>query len=364
MRIEEFYRTYTSDCTAGSANQVLTRFSLPETRTGRCYYRLSHGGKRYSLLFSNCIDSTFSDGSISRANDIGGTWNILSMRVGLCRASGEEPHIWHTCLFDGQLEKTVSGAAVFCCDPIPLSASAGDVLCYEITLSGACYPYHEEIVLPVTCLKEGKWIPDKKIPVPLMVGSDRDTALRVGFIGDSITQGCGTEMDSYTHWVAKIAEKLPSSVSVWDLGIGFARAYDAATDQGWLRRAKTCDVVHVCFGVNDLLRGRNAEEVIGDLHTIVCALNASGCRVILFTVPPFDMTGDAMRNWYAVNAAIRAGKVAEHCEVFDFAAVLGQKAPYEHLSVYGGHPNAEGCVTAAEAYLRADLLHTAEMTGV
>ena len=68
------------------------------------------------------------------------------------------------------------------------------------------------------------------------------------------------------------------------------------------------------------------------------------------------MTGDARQNWYTVNAAIRAGKVAEHCEVFDFAAVLGQKAPNEHMSVYGGHPNAEGCAVVAEALLAANLL--------
>lgn len=41
---------------------------------------------------------------------------------------------------------------------------------------------------------------------------------------------------------------------------------------------------------------------------------------------------------------------------FDFAAVLGQKAPNEHLSVYGGHPNAEGCEAVAHAYRSAHLL--------
>ena len=356
MTVTDFYKTFSSDCTAGSANQVLTRFPSPETRTGRCYYRLSHGGRRYSLLFSNRIDSTYADGSISRANDVGGTWQSHAMRVGLCSAPGEEPAMFHTCTFDGSPTLTVTGDTVFCCDPLTLDARAGDVLCYEITLSGDCYPYHEEIVLGVTTMQNGVWIPDKKIPVLLMVGSDREVSLRVGFIGDSITQGCGTAPDSYSHWAAKIAERLPAHDSVWDLGIGYARGYDAATDMGWLARAKTCDVVNVCFGVNDLLHDRTAEEVCGDLQTIVSSLKNAGCRVILFTVPPFDMTGDAMRHWYAVNASIRARNITGCDAIFDFARVLGQPAPNEHRSVYGGHPDAKGCAVAANAYLAAGLL--------
>jgi len=358
MTLTEFYKTYSSDCTAGSANQVLTRDSEPVTRCGRIYYRLSHGGEHYALLFSNQIDSTFADGSVSCANDIGGDWDILSLRVGLTKERGAEPDNWHPVTFGGCAQKHVSAGdtAPFFCDPIPLSAVGGDYLCYEITVSGACYPYHEEMTLNVVIRDGDRWVPSKKIPAPLMIGSDRPVSLRVGFLGDSITQGCGTEYDSYTHWAAKIAEGLPDAYSVWDLGIGYARAYDAATDCGWLARAKMCDTVHVCMGVNDLLRGRTGEEVVADLTTIVRALKNAGCRVILFTVPPFDMEGDAKVGWYFVNDKIRLTISNEADAVFDFAAVLGQDAPNAHRSVYGGHPNAEGCALAAKAYLAVKLI--------
>ena len=358
MTLTEFYKTYSSDCTAGSANQVLTRDAEPVTRCGRIYYRLSHGGEHYALLFSNQIDSTFADGSVSCANDIGGDWDILSLRVGLTKERGTEPDIWHPVTFGGCAQKHVSAGdtAPFFCDPIPLSAVGGDYLCYEITVSGACYPYHEEMTLNVVIRDGDRWVPCKKIPAPLMIGSDRPVSLRVGFLGDSITQGCGTEYDSYTHWAAKIAEGLPDAYSVWDLGIGYARAYDAATDCGWLARAKMCDTVHVCMGVNDLLRGRTGEEVVADLTTIVRALKNAGCRVILFTVPPFDMEGDAKAGWYFVNDKIRLTIANEADAVFDFAAVLGQDAPNAHRSVYGGHPNAEGCAIAAKAYLAVKLI--------
>ena len=90
--------------------------------------------------------------------------------------------------------------------------------------------------------------------------------------------------------------------------------------------------------------------------TIVRALKAAGCRVILFTVPPFDMTGDAMKYWYFVNDKIRLTIANDADAVFDFAAVLGQDAPNAHMSVYGGHPNAAGCAIAAKAYLAVNLL--------
>ena len=360
MNVEKFYQTYSSDCWASSASQVLTRHEKPVTVTGRCWYRIAHGGENYALLFTNKIDSTFEDGSTSVANDIGGEWTINSMRVGLCHKNEDgsytEPEKFHTVTFEGKETYTVSSPDPFHTDPIPLHAKAGDSVCYEITLTGACYPYHMEIILPVKWLENGEWVDARQVPVPLMIGCDRKVNRRIAFIGDSITQGCGTPYDSYTHWVAKIAEGLDPSDSVWDLGIGYARGYDAATDQGWLARAKTCDIVNVCFGVNDILRGRTADQVVADLETIINALHKAGCKVVLFTVPPFDMEGEAQKHWYAVNAAIRTELVKKADRIFDFAKALGQPAPNEYRSIYCGHPNVEGCAVAAKAYLAEKIL--------
>ena len=344
MTIQEFYRSFASDCTAGCGNQLLTRLEAPVTKTGRCWFRLSHGGENYALLFSNQIDSTYDDGSISKANDVGGEWQIESMRLGLCKSVGEAPLTWQQVTFEGEKRRVVSDPDAFATDPIPLHAKARDYLCYEITLTGSCYPYHEEAVLTM--------VPDKQMPLPLMIGCDRPVSQKIGFLGDSITQGCGTEDDSYTHWVAKIAENLPADISVWDLGIGYARAKDAATDGGWLARAKQCDTVHVCFGVNDVLRGRKAESILQDLKTILTKLKAANSRVILLTLPPFDLEGDQRIQWEKTNAAIRSSLCKEADGLFDIAAVLGQPAPNENLCIYGGHPNAEGCRLVAEAYLK------------
>ncbi len=357
MTLNEYYQRYSSDCTAGSANQLLTKYDSEITLTGRCYYKLSHGGENYSLLFSNAIDSTFADGSISKANDVGGGWKILSMRVGICSNSGDIPDLWHEVTFGGARSYKVFASDPFFTDIMCLNANKDDILCYEITLRGACFPYHEEAVLPV-CVKQpdGSFIPDKRVPLPLMIGSDKKIGSKVGFFGDSITQGCGTEVDSYAHWVAKIADGLNNDISIWNLGIGFARAYDAASNGGWLERAKHCDTVNVCFGVNDILRGRTAEQVENDLYTIIVALKAVGCQVILFTVPPFDMVGTERKTWYSVNEAIRSRLCSKADAVFDFAAVLGAPAPNRHIAPYGGHPNAEGCKVLACAYLKSDII--------
>ena len=344
MNVSDFYQNYASDCTAGCGNQLLARLDTPVTKTGRCWFRLRGGGENYGMLFSNQIDSTYDDGSISKANDVGGDWTIESLRVGLCPAWGEEPEKWCAVTFDGDPQKQVSGKEPFASDGIPLKAKAGDWLCYEITLTGSCYPYHEEAVL--------KMRPDKQMPLPLMIGSDRKVTERIGFLGDSITQGCGTEDDSYTHWAAKIAEGLPETVSVWDMGIGYARACDAATDGGWLQRPRQCDTVHVCFGVNDVLRGRKAEEILKDLETIVTKLKEAGCKVILLTLPPFDLEGEQRLAWQTVNKTIRETLWKTADDLFDIAAVLGQPAPNENLCIYGGHPDANGCKVVAEAYLK------------
>lgn len=352
MTSEAFFRTFTSDTTAGSSNQMLVRFPEPVTRTGRVSYRLTRGGERYALLFTNRADSTFADGANSKVNDAGGLWEILSMRVGLAKETGVPAETYQTVTFDGQPNRTVqAGEGFFCTDPVTLHAAPGDYLVYEVTVHGSVFPCHEQMTLNVYSGEKEPLSPDKRIPVPVMIGCDRPAWQKVGFLGDSITQGIGTPCESYAHWVAKAAEALLDDVSVWNLGIGFGRASDAATDGLWLARAKTCDIVTVCFGVNDILRGRTAEEVLHDLTTIVMALHEAGTRVLLLTVPPFDMEHDHQAHWYAANDAIRSGIVPADM-ILNVAPILGRSQPFSHLAAFGGHPNAEGSMLLGHAAAR------------
>lgn len=349
MTSDEFFRVFTADTTAGSANQVLARFTEPVTRTGRVSFRLTRGGERYALLFSNRADSTCADGSISKVNDAGGMWKILSMRIGLAKETGEPAGAYQTVAFDGQPSRTVQpGEGFFCSDPVILHALPGDYLVYEASVCGNDFPYHEQMVLNVYSGEKEPLPLDKRIPVPLMIGCDRPVRQKVGFLGDSITQGIGTPCESYAHWAAKAAKQLPEDVSAWNLGIGFGRASDAAADGLWLARAKKCDIVTVCFGVNDILRGRTAEEVLRDLTTVVAALHQADTRVLLLTIPPFDMEHDHQACWYAANDAIRSGAIPADA-ILDCAPILGCTPPFRHRARFGGHPNAEGCAALGSA---------------
>lgn len=91
--------------------------------------------------------------------------------------------------------------------------------------------------------EEDAFLPSINLPVPSMVGCVRAVEKRIGFFWDSITQGIGSEKNSYGHWNAVLAEKLGEKNAYWNLGIGFARASDAATNGVWLQKAKQNDFV-------------------------------------------------------------------------------------------------------------------------
>ena len=69
-----FFEEFVSNTTAGTSNQSL--FPGGEG-VSRVFYRLLWGGtEQYSLLFSNTLDSTFADGTRSRANQLCGPWTL------------------------------------------------------------------------------------------------------------------------------------------------------------------------------------------------------------------------------------------------------------------------------------------------
>ena len=46
-----------------------------------------------------------------------------------------------------------------------------------------------------------------------MVGIDAPTKKKIAFLGDSITQGCGTPVNAYEHWNAVFADLLGNDYS-------------------------------------------------------------------------------------------------------------------------------------------------------
>lgn len=361
--MNSYFATYVSNSLAGCHNQHVFSLSEEEKRTGRVFYRITVGGTyRYSLLFGDGLDMTYDLNGPFQANHTFGGWTIHSARVACCpsthfshplngntkRAQVDEP--FSSLTFHGQASKLVSAGEWFCSDPVELTLASGDYLCLEITCSGTHIPYQHESALPVYIKQGDSWVYSTQTPAAHMIGCDRPVTSRIGFIGDSITQGFGPAYNSYEHWNALLAAQLGDDCAYWNLGMGCARAADMATDGVWMRKALQNDTVFVCYGVNDIWRGqRTAEQLMRDLDTIVRRLKSAGKTVVLQTVPPFDYTEQRIGIWHTVNDYIRTDLAEIADFVFDDVPHLCGDEP--HLSRFGAHPDERGCrIWADELY--------------
>lgn len=334
-------QAFVSDTLASSADQT---FFVSDGKKHLCriYYKAFAGGDEYRFMFGNTVDSTFADGSYSVANLLCGEWQISDARVGTVEFCGMEnpaqPEKFTDILFEGEKQKDVRPGESFFTDTVKIKVKQGEYLCVEYAFCGKKLPCHEEIIIPTFVFENGVWVRTPKIPVPLTVQVNRDVKKRVCFLGDSITQGIGATHNGYSWWNAVCAEELGREYSFYNLGIGSARASDAATDACWLARAKDCDLCVVCLGTNDLLHGFSAEEICKNISRTVCILENCGVKVIVQTTPPFEYPPSAAENCKRVNEYIKNtffgcfDNTRFLCEGGDVASPL-----------YGGHPHDGGC---------------------
>ncbi len=351
----EFYKKFTSNTLAGSGNQYyFNSEDCNAVNRGRvCYKVFCEGEFNYSFLFSNIIDSTFNDGSISKCNMQLPCWEIVSASISVIKNcsynSMDEPTITFPLTFNDAVSKKVEVGEVFCSDSILIKANEGEYICVEIAFRGQKIPNHEETIIPSFVFDDGEWKPSAKIPFPSMVGCDRVVKKRIGFLGDSITQGIGTPVNSYEHYPAIVSEILGREYAYWDLGLGCARADDMASEGVWFSKAKNNDVVSVCFGVNDIWQGYTAFQIKQNLEKIIAGLKENGAKVIIQTIPPFNFYDHYLEIWNEVNDYIRKA-LSKKADLFFDNTVLLQKSQAEpHIAKYGDHPNSEGCKIWGEA---------------
>lgn len=351
----EYFNKFTSNTLAASGNQTFF-YSDNSIQKSRVFYKVFSGGEyEYSFLFTNILDSTFADGSHSQKNYACKDWLIKSARVYIAdkkESNFEEPKfkLEKHLLFNGNQSKNIISKEIFYSDPLILDCEKNDYICLELEFQGEEIPYLEEIIIPSYRFKNGKWTYDKKCPLSCMVGASRSVKKRIGFIGDSITEGIGTPYNSYSQWNACIAELLGEKYSYWNLGIGFGRADDAGTNGVWLEKAKQMDAVTVCFGVNDICQGFSVDSIKFNLNTIVDELKKANCRVILFTVPPFNFEGEKRQAWYTVNEYIK-NELSQKAEIYDTCAVWCSDNPNDNIAKYGGHPDKAGCMALAKDFV-------------
>ncbi|MBR3503516.1 MAG: SGNH/GDSL hydrolase family protein [Clostridia bacterium] len=337
-----------------------------EARTFRVLLRpVEAGALTWRFRFHNGVDSTWDDGSESWEGLPGGRFEIVSTSV--CAEADGALGAFAPVTWGGAAGRAVGPDEWAVSDPVALEVAPGGHIaftwCLRALEEGAFLPATPDSrALCYTAPGEAAFAPmsafreEDETCLPDAFEADRAVRYRMAFMGDSITQGVQTRVDACEQWAARIALGIGRDVAVWNIGLGYGRAADAAKNGAWLRKAAEADVVNLCFGVNDLLHGsRNAETLANDLRAAVAALKARNPRAkaVLFTIPPFDLTGEDEARWRAVNARIRGGDHLGADAVFDIARILGREAPEDNMAFFGGHPDGRGGAAAAGEYLSA-----------
>ena len=319
-----------------------------------------YGEFEYKFFFTNKVDSTYSKGKDAYVGKDGGTYTI-SDAVIADGGTGPDDEITNrtAVTFNDNSSKEVTPNESYWSDPVTFNVPEGHYLVWEWTISGEGIPCNKMATLTsATSSSDGEnFAYCDEIPLPQLIGAKRNVKHTVAAIGDSITQGCQTEFMKYEYWAAKISAQLGSNVSLFNCGLGWARASDAAANENWLSRVSEYETVIVAFGTNDIVSGNyggkknTAEEIEAYLADIVSYLTEKGCRVILFNAPPqsFGETNEGVRT--ELNEYIEKTSKELGAEFFDFAALLStEENPAE--AVYGGHPNGEGGTIVADAFVK------------
>lgn len=349
MDLTRYTRRYVSLTAAASGNQT---FFTGEKKPMESvvFYRLS--GKAdcpFSLLFSDSIDSTFEDGSHSRAGEVLGGWKILSAHAAVVKAPKPgEPVEEARLTFEGKPEKAAARGEWFASDPLNLRGAAGEYLRLRLVFTGKRLPCLRETLLDSYRRQGESWVVSPETPLAAMIGAEKPARVRLGFLGDSITEGIGTEPGSYQGYVSLLSSLLGEEYAVWNLGLGYARAEDAAGNGSFLRKAKACDAVVICLGTNDLLQTGDAEKLRENLKKIISLLREAGVRILLQTLPPFDYEGELEQKWKETNGFLKE-ELGKELPVFDPVPLLSPDGGNTGRALYGGHPNAEGCRKWAQA---------------
>ena len=363
-------------CSTVASGFLGDEYFVPETATFRTYLSPGAFGRQaYRFWTRNMRETTRGETRACLANQPGGTWRVDEAWIadGGTRRDGALYGEPVPVLFGGERAKPVAPGEEFLSDEAELTLPEGHDLAFSWTVTrlqeAPAVPYARESILAAYSRWGGGAVDrsadgfaidfNGPCALPGLFLRRAPSERLIAFLGDSITQGYGTGEGREMFWAAQVARRLPAGTNALNLGSGWARAYDAASDGAWLGRAKAADEVTVCLGTNDLgTCGRSAGAITGDLSRIVDLLKTANpkMRVMLFTLPPFDFEGEQLETWRRVNDWILAGNAAG-ADVFDTVPVLGRPAPEGHRTreeyrfALDAHPNARAGEVLARAFL-------------
>lgn len=363
-----FPQGYAPNVALGTGNNLALRLEAGGLYTFRALIRpLRPGRMNWRFFYWNQVDSTWDDGSQSRAGLPGGAFGIVSAWAGVC-ADAEAPVSGaRRVRFEGREQRGVEPGGQVCSDPVELNCPEGGYIAFSWCLECApgaaipgtpnsqalCFTAKGDLSARPTLSGFAPAGGEGWVALPNLWAAERPFIARIGFLGDSITQGCGTRPDFYEHWAARILTQLGQTLGGWNLGLGFGRAQDAARGESWLSKAAALDHVCVCLGVNDILQGRTAQALWADLCAIRAGLRRAnpGLRLTQFTIPPFDLEGGHLEIWRQINGGLRDLARKGEIELFDIAQVLARPHPNGHLAAFGPHPDGAGGAAVCRSFM-------------
>ena len=354
------FDVYQSNSITPSGNNYALKSSNGKKTTGtfRGLFKIQEYGElEYKFYFSNNVDSTSIHGTTRNMDT--SSYKIVSATVGVVSPMKGSGKIYdeQTVTFDGKETKNVQPAEKYWSDAIIIDVDNGEYLAFEWTVEYTMIPATlSENTISIFDYSSGSIGIATAAPMPDMIGCKRENAVRIGFIGDSITMGVGAGNKNHMFWSAQITEEIGEEYSTWNLGLGYARANDVVNSPAFLEKAKQNDIIVICFGVNDLNSGgRTSTQIRNDIETIAEACREAGAEVILFTTPPYAYAEGKVPAWQQLVTKLKALANDNGYELFDFAAILGDpEDPSKYI--YGDHPNQAGCTAVADAFMESGII--------
>jgi lysophospholipase L1-like esterase len=183
--------------------------------------------------------------------------------------------------FGGCKSKTVMPGEFFTTDPVRLSFNKGEYICLEISFCGKMIPYHEESLLPIFIKDGDEWSYSRRMPLAAMVGCKREVVARIGYLGDSITQGYDALRPS-NRYAAKLANFLSAEERCKGIGgEGFFPELARSKDDGY-----DPDYISVAYGTNDWSHAVSREELTARCLEFYTALRETYPRAKIFAISP------------------------------------------------------------------------------
>lgn len=296
--------------------------------------------------------------------------------------------------FGGHEEVVIPAGADLVSDPAPLVAEEGKPIAVSLYLPAApAVVTQHGIALQTSYLARGTdaalWAAGTAFDTPVrswLVLTGVDVLAprpenAVIAVGDSITDGLGSPVDTDTRWSDALATRLADTggaagMAVLNAGISRNRllADNAPLDgDSPLTRfdrdvttvAGATDVV-LHIGTNDIADGRTADEITAGMLRYAQRTHTAGKRIIFTTITPSTNGPHATPAALAVRNAVNAwvlGPGRQHADgVFDFAAAVADPAAPDRLAP--AFDSGDGLHLSAAGYQAlADVVDIGQLSG-